>query len=61
MENNKTFTLTNGVKTSFFDCHRHFLPTDQSTERIEMIFFVSKVEKDIAPPRLFGKKLYNVV
>jgi hypothetical protein len=26
MENNKAFTLTNEGKTSFFDCHRHFLP-----------------------------------
>jgi len=26
MENNKAFTLTNGVKTSFFYYHHRFLP-----------------------------------
>jgi hypothetical protein len=26
MENNKAFTLANGGKSSFFDCHRRFLP-----------------------------------
>ena len=52
MKNNKAFTLTNGSKTFFFDCHQHFLPTDH---RYIKNFFVSRVEKDVAP-RIFWVK-----
>jgi hypothetical protein len=58
MENNKAFTLTNGGKAFFFYCHRHFLP---SNHRYIKDFFVGKVEKDVAPPRLSGEELHDVV
>jgi len=52
MENNKVFTLTNGSKTSFLDCYQRFLPTNHMYINN---FFVSKVEKDVAP-RIFWVK-----
>ena len=45
-------------KTSFFDCHCRFLPPNH---RYKNDFFVGRVEKDVAPPGLSGKKLLNVV
>jgi len=61
MENNKTFTLTNGGKTSYFDCHQHFLPIYHKYKENRKDFFVGRVEKDIAPPHLFSEKLYDMV
>jgi hypothetical protein len=48
MENNKAFTLTNGGKTSFFDCHRCFLPHNYRYRKNRKDFFVGRVEKDVA-------------
>jgi hypothetical protein len=53
MENNKAFMLTNRGKTSFFDCHRRFLPTDHRYRKNIKDFFVSRVEKDVTPPTSF--------
>jgi hypothetical protein len=61
MENNKAFTLINGGKTSFFDYHRRFLPTNHRFRKNKKVFFVRKVEKDVAPPRLSGEELHDVV
>jgi hypothetical protein len=61
MENNKAFTLRNGGKTSFFDYHRHFLPHNHKYRKNRKDFFVGRVEKDVAPPRLFGEELHDVV
>ena len=58
MENNKAFTLTNGGKASFFYCHRRFLPHNP---RYRKDFFVGRVENDVAPPRLAGEELFDVV
>jgi len=58
MENNKAFTLTNGGKTSFFDCPRRFLPPNH---RYRNDFFVCRVEKYVASPCLFGEELHDVV
>jgi len=61
MENNKAFTLTNRGKASFFDCHHHFLQTNHRYRKNRNDFFVSRVEKDVAPPRLSGEELHDVV
>jgi len=61
MENNKAFTLTNGGKASFFYCHRRFLPHKHRYRKNRKDFFVGRVENDVAPPRLSGEELFDVV
>jgi len=61
MENNKAFTLANRGKASFFDCHRRFLPLHHKYRKNRKDFFVGRVEKDVASPRLSGEELYDVV
>jgi len=61
MENNKAFTIRNRGKASFFDCHRRFLPHNHRYRKNKKDFFVGRVEKDVAPPRLFGEELHDVV
>jgi len=61
MENNKTFTLTNGGKTFFFYCHRRFLPHNHKYRKNRKDLFVGRVEKDVAPPHLSGEELFDVV
>ena len=61
MENNKAFTLTNRGKASFFYCHRCFLPTNHIYRKNIKDFFIGRVEKDIAPPRLSDEELHDVV
>jgi len=61
MENNKAFTLANGGKASFFDCHRCFLPFNHRYRKNRKYFFVGRVEKDVASPRLSGEELHDVV
>jgi hypothetical protein len=61
MENNKTFTLTNRGKASFFDRHHRFLPHNHRYRKNKKDFFIGRVEKDVAPPRLSGEELFDVV
>jgi hypothetical protein len=61
MENNKAFTLANGGKASFFYCHRRFLPLNHRYRKNRKDFFVGKVEKDVASPRLCSEELHDVV
>jgi len=61
MENNKAFTLINGGKASFFYCHRCFLPLNRRYRKNINDFFVGRVKKDVAPPRLYGEELLDVV
>jgi len=61
MENNKTFTLTNNNKTSFFYCHQLFLLTDHKFRKNKDDFFVGRVERDVAPPLFLGEELYNIM
>jgi len=61
MENNKAFTLANGGKASFFYCHRRFLPLNHRYRKNKKDFFVGRVEKDVASPRLSGEELHDVV
>ena len=61
MENNKALTLTNKGKAFFFYCHRRFLPPNHRYKRNIKDFFVGRVEKDVAPSRVFGEELHDVV
>jgi hypothetical protein len=61
MENNKAFKLTNGGKASFFYCHSRFLPYNHRYRNNRKDFFVGRVEKDVAPLRLSGEELHDVV
>jgi len=61
MENNKAFTLRNRGKASFFYCYRRFLPHNHKYRKNIKDFFVGRVEKDVAPPRLSGEELHDVV
>ena len=61
MENNKAFTLTNGDKASFVYCHCRFLPPNHRYKKNRKDFFVGRVEKDVAPPRLYSEELDDVV
>ena len=61
MENNKAFTLTNKGKASFFYYHRCFLPMNHRYEKNRKDFFVSRVEKDVAPLCLSGEELHDTV
>ncbi|GLT86796.1 hypothetical protein SLE2022_049140 [Rubroshorea leprosula] len=53
MENTKAFQLQYERKTSFFDCHRQFLPPKHPFRKDKKIFYVNRVEK-APPPRLDG-------
>jgi hypothetical protein len=61
MENNKAFTLANGGKVSFFYCHRRFLPLNHRYRKNRIDFFVGRVEKDVASPRLSSEELHDIV
>jgi hypothetical protein len=61
MENNKTFTLTNEGKASFFYCYRRFLPPNHRYRKNRKDFFVGRVEKDVTPPRLSSEELFDIV
>jgi hypothetical protein len=61
IENNKAFILTNRGKMSFFYCHRRFLPTDHMYRKNIKDFFLSRIEKDVAPPRLSSEELHDMV
>jgi len=61
MENNKAFTLANRGKASFFDCHRRFLPLNHKYRKNRKDFFIGRVKKDVASPRLSGEELHDVV
>jgi len=61
MENNKAFTLANGGKASFFNCHHRFLPLHYRYRKNRKDFFVVRVEKDVASPRVSGEELHDVV
>jgi hypothetical protein len=52
--------LANGGKSSFFYCHRHFLPLNHRYRKNKKDFFVGRVEKN-ASPGLSGEELHDVV
>jgi len=61
MENNKAFMLTNRGKAFFFYCHCCFLPHNHRYRKNIKDFFIGRVEKDVASPRLSSEELHDVV
>ena len=61
MENNKAFTLTSKGKAYFFYCHCRFLPLNHRYRKNRKDFFVGRVQKDVASPRLSSEELHDVV
>ncbi|XP_045831211.1 uncharacterized protein LOC123922548 [Trifolium pratense] len=61
MEHSKAFYLKNGGKTSWFDCHRQFLPNDHMFRRNKDSFYKDRVDRSEPPPRLTGEQMWNKV
>nr|GEY34772.1 hypothetical protein [Tanacetum cinerariifolium] len=61
MEKSKAFHLKHGRKTSFFDCHRQFLPKDRPFRRNKDSFTKGRVENDTPPSRLSGLETWRRV
>ena len=53
----------NKQRSSFFlfYCHYRFLPTNHMHKKNKKDFFIGIVKKDVAPLRLFGEELHDVV
>ncbi|GJZ67548.1 hypothetical protein Tco_0630788, partial [Tanacetum coccineum] len=61
MEKSKAFHLKHGRKTSFFYCHRQFLPMNHPFRRNKDSFTKGRVENDTPPPRLSGLETWRRV
>jgi predicted amino acid-binding ACT domain protein len=61
MEHSKAFHLKNGGKTSWFDCHRQFLPKNHVFRRNKDQFIKDRVERSEPPPRLTGEEIWERV
>ncbi|WMV09922.1 hypothetical protein MTR67_003307 [Solanum verrucosum] len=61
MENSKAFTLKNGRKNTWFDCHRQFLPMDHEFRKMKNAFRKNKVESDPPTPLLTGHQIWERV
>ncbi|XP_027186340.1 uncharacterized protein [Cicer arietinum] len=61
MERTKAFHLRHGAKTSWFDCHRQFLPNDHLFRRNKDAFYKNRIEKLEPPPRLIGQEIWQRV
>ncbi|XP_038687493.1 uncharacterized protein LOC119986872 [Tripterygium wilfordii] len=57
MERSKAFTLKNGRKNSWFDCHRQFLDMTHPFRRNKDAFFKNRIERSEPPPRLSGEEV----
>ncbi|XP_038713444.1 uncharacterized protein LOC120007316 [Tripterygium wilfordii] len=57
IECSKAFTLENGRKNSWFDCHRQFLPMTDPFRRNKDAFFKNRMEKSQPPPHFSGKEV----
>ncbi|XP_033146608.1 uncharacterized protein LOC117133754 [Brassica rapa] len=51
------FQLKNGRKTSWFDCHRRFLPIGHPYRRNKKLFRHKRVVRDTPPPYLTGEQI----
>ncbi|CAA7013526.1 unnamed protein product [Microthlaspi erraticum] len=61
LDKTDAFQLKNGRKTSWFDCHRCFLPEDHGDRQNVVSFRKGRVVKDSAPPILTGEEFLNKV
>ncbi|KAG8369728.1 hypothetical protein BUALT_Bualt14G0044000 [Buddleja alternifolia] len=57
MELTKSFSLRNGRKPSWFDCHRQFLPMDHPFRNQSRQFYNNRIEIDRPPPPLSGEQM----
>ncbi|XP_070048539.1 uncharacterized protein [Nicotiana tomentosiformis] len=61
MEDTKVFTLKHGGKTTWFDCHRRFLPMDHEFRRNTSAFMKNRTDYDEPPATLSGEKIWERV
>ncbi|XP_023632701.1 uncharacterized protein LOC111828600 [Capsella rubella] len=61
LDQTEAFWLKNGKKTSWFDCHRCFLPVDHSYRRNKKKFKKGRVVDDSPSKILTGEELFNEV
>ena len=59
MENSNAFTLNNGRKNTWFDCHRQFLPLDHEFRKMENAFRKNNVESNPPPSLLTGYQIWE--
>ncbi|XP_027187904.2 uncharacterized protein [Cicer arietinum] len=60
-ENSKAFSLKHGRKTSWFDCHRQFLPDNHAFRRNKVAFYKNRIDKNEHPPILSGEQVWEKV
>ncbi|GJU10789.1 hypothetical protein Tco_1133185 [Tanacetum coccineum] len=61
MENSKAFSLSNGGKVSWFDCHRQFLPEDHPFRRNKNDFIKNRAELSQCPLTLTGEQVIDQI
>ncbi|XP_019251004.1 PREDICTED: uncharacterized protein LOC109229914 [Nicotiana attenuata] len=61
MEDTKAFTLKHGGKTTWFDCHRRFLPMDHEFRRNTSAFMKNRTDYDEPPTTLSGEEIWERV
>ncbi|WJX83272.1 hypothetical protein P8452_65944 [Trifolium repens] len=61
MEDTKAFTLKNGGKATWFDCHRRFLPLSHQFRRNKTAFVKGEVETRLPPEYLTGEQVWDKV
>lgn len=57
----KSFCLTNGGKSCWFDCHRQFLPSDHPFRLDDKSFKKDTIETDPPLPRLSGNHILETI
>ena len=61
MESSKAFSLKNGGKVSWFDCHRQFIPHDHPFRRNRNDFIKNKVELTQSPMTQTGEQVIEQI
>nr|GEW96589.1 hypothetical protein [Tanacetum cinerariifolium] len=61
MENSKAFSLSNGGKVSWFDCHRQFLSEDHPFRRNKNDFIKNRSELSQSPLTLTGEQVIEQI
>lgn len=61
MEHSQAFTLTSGRKTSWFDNHRKFLPSEHPFRRNKACFLKNRIEMSPAPPVKTGTQILHEI
>ncbi|GAU32074.1 hypothetical protein TSUD_53420 [Trifolium subterraneum] len=61
MKHTKAFYLKEGGKTSWFDCHRRFLPENHQFRRKKNLFKLNTTETDGPPPKITSYEVFDRV